>query len=237
MERLQAFLQQCHIQRFKKGEIILVQEEIPRCGYIVKSGVVKTYNLTSQGEEKPISFDIENEIIPMAWVFGRARFAQYFYEAFTDCELYCFPREKYMEFLKANPEYLFSSFEYFVSRYLNYQMRVNALEQSKASAKVLSTIHYLALRFGADIRPDVVEIQLPLTQQDLANFMGLTRETTSMELKKLQKQGVISYKNQKYIVKTDKLDNFLDEDYDFGLLDNKTKSGEAMSTSPLSRTN
>ncbi len=226
MDELQSFLAQCHVQRFKKGEIILVQEEIPRSGYIVKSGVVKTYNLTSQGEEKPISFDIKNEIIPLAWVFARVRFAQYFYEAFTDCELYTFSREKYMEFLKAHPTFLFSTFEYFVTRYLNYQMRVNALEQSKANAKVLSTVHYLALRFGEDIKPNVVQIQLPLTQQDLANFMGLTRETTSMELKKLQKKGVISYKNQKYIVKTDMLDGYLDEDYDFGLVEGTAKNGE-----------
>jgi CRP-like cAMP-binding protein len=223
LEKLQAFVNQLHVQRFQKGEIILVQEEIPRCAYIIKSGVIKTYNLTSQGEEKPISFDIENEIIPLSWVFGRARFAQYFYEAFTDCELYCFPREKYIEFLRQNPDYLFSSFEYFISRYLNYQMRVNALEQSKASEKVLSTIHYLALRFGRDIKPHRVEIQLPLTQQDLANFMGLTRETTSMELKKLQNKGVINYSNQRYVVNTEALDSFLDEDYEFGIVENEKR--------------
>ncbi len=103
-------------------------------------------------------------------------------------------------------------------------MRINALEQSKANEKVLSTIHYLALRFGRDIRPHRVEIQLPLTQQDLANFMGLTRETASMELKKLQKKGVINYSNQRYIVNTNTLDSYLDEDYEFGVLD-KEKRG------------
>lgn len=216
MEGLQTFIDQCRVQRFTKGEIILVQDEIPQIGYMVKKGVVKTYNLTSQGEEKPITFDTEGEIFPIAWIFSKIKAAQYFYEAFTDCELYCLPKEAYTDFLKQNPDLLFATFDMFVSHYLTYQMRVNALEQSKASAKVLHTLHFLALRFGEDIKTDLVCIPLPLTQQDLANFMGLTRETTSVELKKLQKEGVINYRNQKYTIRTNKLNERLDEDYDQG---------------------
>lgn len=218
MKELQSFLKQCRVHSFAKGEIILVQGEIPQYGYFVKKGVVKTYNLTSQGEEKPISFDVENEIFPIGWVFSKLRVAQYFYEAFTDCEIYSFPKLEFVDFLNKNPAVMFNTFDHFVDHYLSYQMRVNALEQSKASSKVVHTIHLLAIRFGHDVKSNLVEISLPLTQQDLANFMGLTRETTSVELKKLQKQGIIDYRNQKYTVRTDKLDELLDEDYDQGLI-------------------
>lgn len=216
MNNLEVFLKKCRLQHFSKGEIILVQDEIPATGYLIKKGIVKTYNLTSQGEEKPISFDIKGEVFPIAWVFSKVKVTQYFYEAFTDCEVYCIPRSEYILFMRENPGPLFDMFDYFVSRQLNYQMRINALEQSKASSKVLHTVHFLALRFGKEGKKDTVEIPLPLTQQDLANFMGLTRETTSVELKKLQTEGVIDYRNQMYTVRTDKLDDLLDDDYDQG---------------------
>ncbi len=206
---------------------------MPRTGYLIKEGVVKTYNLTSEGEEKPISFDIEGELIPVAWMFSKVSYAQYFYEAFTDCDLYCVPRDEYMAFLKQNPDWLFEVFDYFVTRYLNYQMRINALEQSKASSKVLHTIHFFALRFGKDVKANTVKINLPLTQQDLANFMGLTRETTSVELKKLQEQGIISYRNQEYTVRADKLNELLDEDYDQGRFDANLKNGGSVVGPPL----
>ncbi len=218
METSLPFLETCRVRHFAKGEIILVQDEIPQTAYCIKKGVVKTYNLTKLGDEKPISFDIQNEIFPVAWVFSKLPYAQYFYEAFTDCDLYCVPKQMYVDYLRDNPDALFSVFDYFIGRYMNYQMRVNALEQSKASSKVLYTIHLLALRFGKEQKQNTVKIQLPLTQQDLANFMGLTRETTSMELKKLQEQGVISYRNQNYSVRADKLNNLLDEDYAKGRL-------------------
>ncbi|MBA3758867.1 Crp/Fnr family transcriptional regulator, partial [Candidatus Saccharibacteria bacterium] len=207
------------VRRFQKGEIILVQGEVPKSAYIVKKGVVKSYNLTAQGEEKPISFDVVGEMFPIAWMFGKAKFAQYYYEAFSDCEVYALLPEEYIGFLKKDPAVLFETFDGFVSNHINHQMRINALEQSKAAAKVLYTIHFLCLRFGREIKADTVRIELPLTQQDLANFMGLTRETTGIELKRLQRQGVLSYRKQNYLVKTNELDELLDEDYDQGHLD------------------
>ena len=216
MANIQDFYETYPSKRFDKGEIILVQGEVPTCTYVVKSGVIKTYNLTAQGEEKPITFDVVGEMFPIAWAFKKARYAQYYYEAFTDCELYCIPPEDYIAYLKKNSDDLFESYSGFISQHINHQMRINALEQSKAASKVLYTIHFLCIRFGRDVREHLVRIELPLTQQDMANFMGLTRETTGIELKKLQRAGVLTYKNQNYTVKTDKLEELLDEDYDQG---------------------
>ena len=219
MSKVKDFYDQYPVRRFQKGEIILVQGEVPKSAYVLKKGVVKSYNLTAQGEEKPISFDVVGEMFPIAWVFTKAKFAQYYYEAFSDCEVYCLLPDEYVNFLKKDPAVLFETFDGFVSNHINHQMRINALEQSKAAAKVLYTIHFLCLRFGLEIKEHTVRIELPLTQQDLANFMGLTRETTGIELKRLQRQGVLSYRKQNYVVKTNELEELLDEDYDQGHTD------------------
>ena len=214
-----SFLSKYHARRFQKGEIVIVQGEIPDCVYLIKSGIIKTYNLTSQGEEKPLTFDVAGECFPIGWIFGHLRWSQYYYEAFTDCELYCIPRDEYVTFLKANNDVMFDNLAYMARRTNNFQMRLNALEQSKAINKVINTLHFLCLRFGKDIDDNTVKIDLPLTQQELANFMGLTRETTGIELKKLQKKGIISYRRQNYVVKTDRLNELLDEDYDMGQIE------------------
>ena len=218
------FLKKYHARRFQKGEIVIVQGEIPDCVYLIKSGVIKTYNLTSQGEEKPLAFDVQGECFPVGWIFGHLKWSQYYYEAFTDCELYCIPRDDYIAFLKSNNDVMFENLSYMADRYSSFQMRLNALEQSKAINKVVNTLHMLCLRFGRDTKDNTVKIELPLTQQELANFMGLTRETTGIELKKLQKKGIISYRRQNYVVKTDRLSEMLDEDYDIGFVDGKQKS-------------
>jgi len=218
LENFKRFVEQYHVKHFLKGELILVQGEVPETAYIIKKGVIKTYNITAQGEEKPLTFDIQQEMFPLAWIFYKSPQTLYYYEAFTDCDVYTIPRQELSDFIHNNHGAMTEAFDYFVTRYLNFQMQVNALEQSKAASKVLNTIHFLCVRFGKDISENLVKIQLPLTQQDLANFMGLTRETTGIELKKLQRQGILSYRHQNYIVHTDKLNDLLDEDYDHGMM-------------------
>ncbi len=195
-----AFLGQYPCRSFSRREVILQQGEVPEAAYILKRGIVKSYNLTPQGEEKPITFILKDEVFPSGWVMSRLLTAQYYYEALTDSEIYMVPVADYVRFLRTEPACLFEMYRALTDRTVEYQMRINALEQSRASDKVLHTLYFLAHRFGKDIDADIIRIQLPLTQQDMANFMGLARETTAIELKKLERQGVMSYGHHTYII-------------------------------------
>lgn len=208
------FLTGFKTKKFSKGEIILCQGEIPECVYIVKKGVVKSYNINGEGVEKPIMFDIRGEVLPVGWVFRKFSASPYFYEAYTNVEAYVLPRDEYLQHLYDEPRSMQKALSDFASRYAVHQMRINALEQSSATQKVISTLHFMCMRFGRTLKKDLVRIELPLTQQELANFMGLTRETTGIELKKLKTSKVISYRRKLYTVKTNQLNNLLDDDYD-----------------------
>ncbi|MDQ5972035.1 MAG: hypothetical protein QG553_194 [Patescibacteria group bacterium] len=212
------------VKKCLKGELILVEGEAPNCAYVIKRGIVKGYALTADGVEKPISFDTVGELFPIGWVFSKIKWSQYYYGAFSDCELYCVPRQDYIDFVQSNPQLNFQIYRDFIDSYLYFQMRVNALEQSKAIDKIIHTLHYLALRFGREIKADTVQITIPLTQQELANIMGLTRETTGLELNRLIKQGIIKQDRRKqFIVFTDRLNEALDIDYGLGRIDKTTK--------------
>lgn len=218
MKSLQSFVRDFPVKKFARGEIILCEGEVPTSAYVIKSGIIKSYGLTSEGLEKPLTLDNELDIFPIGWVFGKIKHSQYFHEAYTNSEVYVVTRDALVKFIRSKPDVLYDMAQSFIDEYLNFQMRINALEQSKASEKVLHTVHYLCLRYGKDIKADTVRIQLPLTQQEMANIMGLTRETTGIELKKLEKAGVIEYRRQNYIVKTNKLNELLDEDYTLGII-------------------
>lgn len=211
MEAFYTFLESFPTRQVDKGEVILQQDEEPETAYVIKSGIVKTYNLTIGGEEKPITFNKEYELFPIGWVFLKQEQAEYYYEALTDCELYLVPRYEYVAFLHAHPQMLYRVIQDFAERYVGNQLRVNALIQSKASEKVLNTLHYLTSRFGRDVEADRIAIELPLTQQAMANFMGVARETAAIELKKLERDAVIAYHSRTYTVDMRKLKTLLDE--------------------------
>jgi len=193
---LQKFFEQYPVKVYKKGEIILFQGEAPRVAYGVKKGVVKAYNLNSSGDEKPLGFFGPGSLFPGAWIFGKTPSAIYYYEALTDTELYCVPPTDYIDYLKQHPDALFAELENYVADDVGKTIRLNALQHSRASDKLIYTLHYLALSHGRQLKPNVLEITLTLTHQDFANLTGLTRETTATELNKLKNLGVISYGKQ-----------------------------------------
>lgn len=212
---LQLFFSKYPVRHIGKGEIIIFQGEEPRSAYAVKSGVVKVYNLSINGDEKPVGFEVTNDVFPSAWAFRKAPSAMYYYEAFSDTDLYIIPRDDYVAFLKEHPDELALMLEHYVTARMGDTMRLNALQHSRASDKLVYTLHYLALSHGVPTSdPKVIEITLDLTHQDFANLTGLTRETTATELNKLKTRKVISYgKRVPYTVDLTQLNNMLNDQF------------------------
>lgn len=211
MEAIAPLLTKYPTKRYDKGQMILFQDMQPSCCYVIRSGYVKTYTITADGDENPISFDGKDDLFPIAWAFGKAEAAQYYHQAYTDCELYQVPRDEFLRFVEARPKLLYRLMHYMLDRSLNYQAHVRSLEQAKAADKILHALHFLTHRFGKKVARSRVRMLLPLTQQDLANFLGLTRETTGTQLKQLKRLGIIQYHRQKYLVDQEKLKNMLQE--------------------------
>lgn len=212
---LHAFLERHPTRSFKKGEIIIFQGEAPRSAYAVKSGTVKAYNLSVEGDEKPVGFYTVDAIFPAAWVYGKLPNAIYYYEAFTpDVEVYTIDRAEFVDFIKKRPELLYQELERTLLDDIGGSMRLNALEHSRASDKLVYTLHYLALSHGKPTADGKVEITLDLKHQDFANLTGLTRETAATELNKLKKRNIIDYgKGMPYCLDLNRLAKALNDQF------------------------
>lgn len=208
-QKWDTFLSRHEVLKYKKGELILLQGEVPKHLHIIKSGVVRTYDIDINGEERTISFDNIREIFPIGWAFERITKTQYFYQSFSDCEVYAVPKQSFRRFLRLNPKMGYELYADMASRFVNLQKRIKSLEQSKASDKILYTLDYLCERFGSKEGQNTMLVELALTQQELSDFIGLTRETTSLELKKLEKEGLLKYKDKNYSVNLQKLEALL----------------------------
>lgn len=209
------FLTKHQQKTFKKGEIIVFQGEAPRGAFVVKSGVVKAYNLSVNGDEKPVAFYSPDSNFPGPWVFGKIANSTYYYEAFTsEVVVYLVGRDEFVRFIKSRPQFIYQELERYITDELGKSMRLNALQHSKASDKLLYTLHYLALSHGKTLSPQIIEIQLDLTHQDFANLTGLTRETAATELNKLKRAGIIEYgKGNPYRLYLSKLMKLLNDEY------------------------
>jgi len=193
------------VREFSKGSIIFYQGEVPRGAAILLDGSIKAYNLSPSGEEQLVTFHVPFEFFPSAWLFGHASGATYFYEAFSDCSIGIVSRSVVQEFINSSSRNLKLVFDQYVKNYTGNLMRITALEQTKAAAKITYTLFFLCQRYGKKQKNGWTRISLKLTHQHFASLVGLTRETTATEMKKLEKAGIVTYEQQTYEVNIEKL--------------------------------
>ena len=204
-------LDQTSARRYGKSSVIVYQGEIPRDGFLVKSGVVRVYQIGTNGESRTITFYTAGDVFPIAWLSGTSAPAMYYYEAFDDVELVSLSRETWQKATDTKSG-VKALAHYMLDNYHSSLMRIAALEQPKARDKIAYTMFYLLSRHSREIMPGIFRLELKLKHQDIAELVGLTRETTAIEVHALQSSKVLSYQNQRYLIKREKLLNLLNED-------------------------
>jgi CRP-like cAMP-binding protein len=200
-----------------KGDIIFQQSDIPTVGYAVKRGVIRVCNINASGAEKIISFKVTDEPLPICWLFSKTTTALFFYQAHTNCELYVIKKEDFNTHLHEDQDFGTAILDIMANAYVSANLQVDALVQTGASLKLLYAFRHLCLRYGKIIEEDRSRIQIPLTQQELANYTGLTRETTTLELNKLKAAGLVFYKHRYYTVNTKKVNDLIEDEYNPGV--------------------
>lgn len=199
-QSLLRYLQRFPVKRFDAGDMLLYQGEVPPSAYVVKTGIVVAYNISNEGDEKPISFWGKADILSNAWVFGKASSTLLFYEAHTDCSVYCLTRDELIAIIRQDSDTTFSVLDRYVTLLTASSLQLDALEYSRAADKILHMLFYLCQAHGQEIDDTHVLIDIPLTQQDMANLLGLTRETTGIELIKLKRSGLLAFSKKKYTI-------------------------------------
>ena len=217
MNNFNAFFNQSPITLVSKGQVILQQGYEPAHAYILKSGIVKVTSFTSNGEEKLLAFKVAGDLIPTHWVFGQSRVALHYYQAYTDCVLYVLDRDAILQRVESDNAFARFILDQHIAADLDRQLRVEALEQSRAHLKLLYTFRHLALTYGMGMNQGFIKIDIPFTQQELANFVGLTRETTIAALRRLRRDNLIRSDHRYYVVNTGVMSMAIDDEFDPGV--------------------
>ena len=196
----------------RKQTILYYQGEVPRNASILLDGLIKVYSINSMGEEQIVSFHAQDDIFPLPWVFNETNNTLFYYEAITDCQIVSVTKDMLLEKIAQRPDIFKQLFQRLMHTHTGLLLRITALEQSRATEKILYTLYYLMFHYGREKKPGIFTIELKLTQPAIASLVGLTRETTAKCLNQLRRKGVVSYKTHTYTVNKAKFERYLGED-------------------------
>lgn len=200
-KKLEKFFSKQKLLNYKKGEVIIRSDDVPQGIFYVKKGYVSFYTILEDGRQVTLNIFKPGSYFPMMWAISNIP-NTYYYQAITETSLYRAPKDEVVDFLKGNPDVLFDVTRRILVGLDGILTIIQHLVSGKAHQKIGTTLVVLAKRFGKKERNGDITIDLALTHQDIANLCGITRETTSLAMKKFEKKGLISYNNQHVVVKS-----------------------------------
>lgn len=198
-QKLETFFSQYKHLTFKKGEILIRADDEPAGIFYLKSGIVRQYAISKEGEEQTLTIYKPISYFPMMWAINGTENAYYF-EALTEVETYRAPKDAVIEFIKTEPDVLYDLTSRIYSGMHGLLSRMEYLLFNSAYNKILFTLINNVNRFGE--KQTNGEIYIHMTHKDIAAFSGLTKETISREIKKLEEKGLVKNQNQLLILQS-----------------------------------
>lgn len=165
--------------------------------YLVNKGYIKRYLILKDGALGVQSIYGPGYFFPLTPAFlhllGQTIYSgdeMYFYEAVTDAEIYSIDKDTLQRAAEADP-LLYKDILFEAGKRL--QSNIQQLENISLKSAYWRLAHqlvFLAEQFGQPT-DEGIEIQVPVTHQDLADILSLSRETVSREMVKLKTKGLI----------------------------------------------
>jgi CRP/FNR family transcriptional regulator len=206
LDKLDSFFQEAKLLYCKKRTLLLHPHDTPSNIFYIKSGYVRVFRMSEDGEELTLTILKPKDFFPLTYGMNNAS-NPYYLEAITPLELWRAPQEQFLHFIKSNPDVLYDLTTRILVRFDGALTRMEYLVFSTAYIKVATTLLICAKRFGEPIASNATQggedivVQVPLTHRDIATLVGITRETTSLEMKKLEKQGFLGRMGRLLVIK------------------------------------
>lgn len=199
MEKIEGFFSQYRVMQYKPRTVISAVSDLQPSVFYIKNGFLRVFRLSEQGAELTVTILKPKDFFPFTYgMTASARNATYYLESITSLEMWKVHSDQFVEFVKSEPDVYYDLTEKLLIRFDGVLTKMEYLILKNAYTKIVATLLSCANKFG-EAQNDYIRITVPLTHKDIATMVGITRETTSLEMKKLEKQGFIA-RNGKYLI-------------------------------------
>jgi CRP/FNR family transcriptional regulator, dissimilatory nitrate respiration regulator len=172
-------------RKYSRGKVIFTEGEEATGLYVLHTGRVKIYKLSSEGKEQILHIFGPGEPFGEVAVFAGGQFPAYA-EALEVSETLFFPRKKIVELLTKDPSMAMNMLAMLSKRLKYFTQLVENLSLKEVPQRLAA---YLLVLATIKDKRDTVELDIAKGQ--LASLLGTIPETLSRILNKMTIQGYI----------------------------------------------
>lgn len=160
----------------------------------ILKGVVKLTKVMEDGRQQIVGLQFAPDFLGRPFVQESALTA----EAATEIEICAVSKSALERMIRNSPELEHRLHGQALKELDDARDWMLTLGRKTAKEKVASFLHFLAANYDPE-SIDIIKFDIPLTRQEIADFLGLTIETVSRQMTRLRQDGVINIVNNRAI--------------------------------------
>jgi CRP-like cAMP-binding protein len=183
---------------YRKGQVIFREGQTGGTVLAIRSGVVKISVVTPGGRDILLAVKEAGSLVgELSAIDGRPRSATA--TALDAVEATALQDREFNDFLDKHPRMAVRLLRTLAEQIREAATRTADRDTGDTTSRVARRLVSLAERYGEYNGP-VIEVNLPITQEDLAGWVGATREATSRSLGRLRDLGCLKTGRQRIVL-------------------------------------
>ncbi|WP_350342719.1 Crp/Fnr family transcriptional regulator [Proteinivorax tanatarense] len=183
---------------YKKGEKLFLQGDIAQNLYIINSGKIKVFKDSSNGKEQILYILTDGDTIGELSLLKKETI-NYSAVAMENTRVCMLTSHDFQQVIRQESEIILKIMETVGERLQKVEGLVQNLGTKDVEARLAQTLVNLAEEYGT-VNKSGVNLTLPMSREDLSNYVGVARETISRKLGVLQDEGLIELLSSKKII-------------------------------------
>lgn len=189
-------------RQYAKGELIILEGSSLEGLIIINKGQVKAFRDTLEGREQILYIFAEGDFFGEKNLLRNQK-ATYNVEALEATNICMIKKSDFQKLLREYPDIGIKIMEELCSRLERLENTIESMGAKNVEARVSSVLLEFARKYGKEHRKGLL-IELPLSREGIASYIGLARETVSRKMSLLQDEGIIEMIGNKKVIITDK---------------------------------
>jgi len=184
---------------YARGDVIFLKDDPGEALFIVESGSVRIHVTGAQGTDLTLAVMNANDFFgDMSLLDGEPRSASA--SALTDSTLIVLERDHFTELVRKRPDAALAVLARVTHRLRGSDQMASDLAFLDAAGRLARRLLEIADQSGV-IRDDGVLLNVRITQEELANMIGVTRESVNRNLSEFRRLELIRNEGRKIVIR------------------------------------
>lgn len=186
--------------RCVRGQQILSPDDPPDRIHIIKKGRVRVYRVTPDGKQLTLDIYEKGTILGDMTLLGQDRLPEAYAEAIDDAVICTITPDELRRLIERYPVIGVNVIRHLSRRLQAAERELEAMAYQRVDQRLARKLLDLARRFGvASLRGTLIGARL--TQQELAEMIGTTRETLAHTLADFRRRGLLDTQHHQVVIR------------------------------------